>query len=94
MDKITTDLWERMVTDIQKASPEKRKHFAQMVMLLAKCYIDELDHKAVVIVDTGKSVVTFAAGADEMEMADLVMQAHEATQAITMYDAPPKELFN
>lgn len=89
-----TQMWERMVEDIQKATPEKRQHFAQLVIMLAKCYIDDLHHMAVVIVSNGDSIVTFAAGADEMEMAELVSQAHEATQAITMHDAPPKEMFN
>jgi hypothetical protein len=39
-------------------------------------------------------MLTFAAGADEMEMADMLMQANDTVQAITMQDAPPKEMFN
>ena len=94
MDKVTTELWERMLADIRIASPEKQKHFAHMILSLAKCYIDDLPHKAVVLIDTGESLVTYAAGADEMDMADMLMRSSEVTNAVLMADAPPKEFFN
>jgi hypothetical protein len=94
MDKVSPEMWERMVADIQKVGPEKRKHFAQMVMTLAKCYIDDFEHKAIVLIDAGDSLLTFCAGADEMEMADMLIRASELANAVTMADAPPKEMFN
>jgi hypothetical protein len=39
-------------------------------------------------------MMTFSVGADELEMADMVSHAYEMTQALTMRDAPPKEMFN
>jgi hypothetical protein len=61
---------------------------------LAKCYDDTLPCKAVVLVDTGESMMTFSVGADELEMTDMVSHAYDMTQALTMRDAPPKEMFN
>jgi hypothetical protein len=51
-------------------------------------------HKAVVLVDTGEALLTFCAGADEMDMAEMIGQANEMAQAILLRDAPPKEMFN
>jgi enoyl-CoA hydratase/carnithine racemase len=61
---------------------------------MAKCYNPELPHKAVVIIDTGESLLTFCAGADEMELAEMIGHANEMAQALTLRDAPPKEMFN
>jgi hypothetical protein len=95
MDKLDQQTWEETIDRLQSTtSQELREHFAHMIMLLAQCYIKDSECKAVVLVDTGAAMLTFAAGADEMDMASMVMQAHEAAQAITMRDAPPKEMFN
>jgi hypothetical protein len=71
-----------------------RDHFGRLILLMAKCYNPELPHKAVVIIDTGESLLTFCAGADEMELAEMIGQANEMAQALTLRDAPPKEMFN
>ena len=94
MDKLDQQTWEETIDRMQDTSQEKREHFAHMIMLLAQCYVEDSPCKAVVIVDTGASLITFAAGADDMEMAEMLMQANETAQAITMRDAPPKEMFN
>jgi hypothetical protein len=94
MDKLNQEEWDATIEQMQSASNELRDHFARMIMMLAQCYIKDSPYKAVVIVDTGASMLTFAAGADDMEMAEMLMQANDTVQAITMQDAPPKELFN
>lgn len=95
MDKLDQQTWEETIDRLQSTtSQELREHFAHMIMMLAQCYIKDSECKAVVIVDTGASMLTFAAGADDMEMAEMIMQANETAQAITMQDAPPKEMFN
>lgn len=95
MDKLDQQTWEETIDRLQSTtSQELREHFAHMIMLLAKCYIKDADCKAVVIVDTGASLLTFAAGADDMEMAEILMQANDTVQALTMRNAPPKEMFN
>jgi hypothetical protein len=63
-------------------------------MSLAKCYDMDAPHKAVVLVDTGEALLTFCAGADEMDMTEMLGQAHEMAQALVLRNAPPKEMFN
>jgi hypothetical protein len=94
MDKLNQEEWDATIDQMQRTSKELRDHFAHLIMTLAQCYVKDSPSKAVVIVDTGSSLLTFAAGADEMEMADMLMQANETVQALTMRDAPSKEMFN
>ena len=94
MDKLNQEEWDATIEQMQSASNELRDHFAHLIMMLAQCYVKDSPSKAVVVFDTGASMLTFAAGADEMEMADMLMQASKTVQAITMQDAPPKEMFN
>ena len=94
MDKINKDAWETTIAHLSKRDEGVRDHFAQLILTLAKCYDLDAPHKAVVLVDTGDALLTFCAGADEMDMAEMVSQANEMSQAILMRDAPPKEMFN
>jgi len=94
MDKINKDAWETTIDHLSKRDECVRDHFAQLILTLAKCYDLEAPHRAVVLVDTGDALLTFCAGADEMDMASMIGQAHEMAQALTLRDAPPKEMFN
>jgi hypothetical protein len=94
MDKLTQEAWDETIESLSKQDVELRNHFAKLIMMLAKCYDDNAPHKAVVLINTGDSMLTFCAGADEMELADMLSQANDMVQALTMQDAPPKEMFN
>jgi hypothetical protein len=94
MDKLTQDTWDNTLDHLSKRDEGVRDHFAQLIMTLAKCYNMDAPHKAVVLVDTGEALLTFCAGADEMDMAEMIGQANEMAQALTMRNAPPKEMFN
>jgi hypothetical protein len=94
MDKINKEAWDTTVEHLSKRDEGVRDHFAQLIMSLAKCYDMDAPHKAVVLVDTGEALLTFCAGADEMDMASMIGQAHEMAQALTLRNAPPKEMFN
>jgi hypothetical protein len=94
MDKLTQESWDTTVEHLSKRDEGVRDHFAQLIMSLAKCYDMNAPHKAVVLVDTGEALLTFCAGADEMDMASMIGQAHELAQALTLRNAPPKEMFN
>jgi hypothetical protein len=94
MDKINKEAWDTTVEHLSKRDEGVRDHFAQLIMSLAKCYNMDAPHKAVVLVDTGEALLTFCAGADEMDMASMIGQAHEMAQALTLRNAPPKEMFN
>jgi len=94
MDKLTQETWDATIESLGKREEGLRTHFAKLIMMMAKCYDDNAPHKAVVLVDTGDSLLTFSVGADEMEMTGMIDHAHEMTQALTMRNAPPKEMFN
>ena len=94
MDKVSKDAWDTTVEHLSKRDEGVRDHFAQLIMVLAKCYNLDAPHRAVVLVDTGESLLTFCAGADEIDMAEMISQANEMAQALLLRDAPPKEMFN
>ena len=94
MDKLTQDAWDKTIAALSNSDEGLRDHFGKLILLLAKCYNPDLPHKAVVIIDTGESLLTFCAGADEMEWAEMVGHANDMAQAILLRDAPPKEMFN
>jgi hypothetical protein len=94
MDKLTPESWEDTIAQLSKRDEGVRDHFAQLILTLAKCYNLEAPHKAVVLVDTGEALLTFCAGADEMDMAEMLTQAYDMSQAMVLRNAPPKEMFN
>jgi len=94
MDKLTQDSWDNTIAALSNSDEGLRDHFGKLILLMAKCYNPELPHKAVVIIDTGESLLTFCAGADEMELAEMIGHANDMAQALTLRDAPPKEMFN
>jgi hypothetical protein len=94
MDQLTQASWEATIDQLSQRDEGLRKHFAQLILMLAKCYDPDSPHKAVVLVDTGDALMTFCAGADDMELAHMVGHANELAQAVLLQDAPPKEMFN
>jgi hypothetical protein len=94
MDKLTQDSWTAAIEDLRNSDEGLRDHFGRLILMLAKCYNENAPHKAVVVIDTGESLLTFCAGADEMELAEMIGQANEMAQAMVLRNAPPKELFN
>jgi hypothetical protein len=94
MDKLTQETWDATIESLSSSDTGLRDHFGKLIMMMAKCYDDKVPHKAVVIIDTGESLLTFCVGADDMAFADMVGQANEMAQAMVLCDAPPKELFN
>jgi hypothetical protein len=94
MDKLTQTAWDDTIANLSKRDEGVRDHFAQLILTLAKCYNLDAPHKAVVLVDTGEALLTFCAGADEMDMTEMLTQAYDMAQAMTMRNAPPKEMFN
>jgi len=94
MDKLTQETWDATIENLSNSDTGLRDHFGKLILMLAKCYDPDLPNKAVVLVDTGESLLTFCVGADDMELADMVGKANELAQAMVLRDAPPKELFN
>jgi len=94
MDKKMIDEWSAAVDSLMDLGTEKRKHFALLVMGLAKCYTDSEHNKAVILISNDDALMTFSAGADEMEAAEMVQIAHDLMVSVNMADAPAKEMFN
>ena len=94
MDKLTQDSWTAAIEDLRNSDEGLRDHFGRLILMLAKCYNENAPHKAVVVIDTGESLLTFCAGADEMALAEMIGQANEMAQAMVLRNAPPKEMFN
>jgi len=94
MDKVTQEAWEDTIAALSKSDSGLRDHFAQLIMMLAKCYDPDLPNKAVLLVNTGESMLTFCVGADDMALAEMIGHANDMAQAMVLRDAPPKEMFN
>lgn len=94
MDKLTQETWDDTIAALRNSDEGLRDHFGKLILLLAKCYNENAPHKAVVIVDTGDSLLTFCAGADEMQWAEMIGHANDMAQAMALRGAPPKEMFN
>ena len=94
MDKLTQETWDDTIAALSNSDEGLRDHFGKLILLLAKCYNENAPHKAVVIIDTGESMLTFCAGADEMALAEMISHANDMAQAIVLRNAPPKGMFN
>ena len=86
--------WETAVERLMALGPEKRRHFALLVVHLSRCYINSDEWKSVVLVSNDEALMTFSVGADEFEAAQIVHAAAEVMNAYVTADAPEKEMFN
>ena len=73
--------------------PDKRRHFAMLIINIAACYTDS-GAAGVVVINRDDQLMLFSAGADEFEAAHLLGKANEAVAHIVCQDAPAKEMFN
>jgi len=94
MDKEITDQWEKSMAKILALPPERRKHFALLLVNLADCYDEDSDGAAVVLIHRDSNLVMFSAGATEFECSDMLSRANELVHAVVTADAPAKEMFN
>ena len=94
MDKLTQETWDETIATLRQSDEGLRDHFGKLILMLAKCYNPDLPNKAVLLVDTGESMLTFCVGADEMELAEMIGHANDMAQAMVLRDAPTKEMFN
>lgn len=98
MDKgLTEELkkeWVDSLDALMHLPNEKRRHFALLLINLAKCYDSDSGWKAVVLINNDDALLTFSAGADEAEAIEMLQMAHDATLLAATEDAPPKEMFN
>jgi hypothetical protein len=83
---------ERAIAEFDALPEEQREHFVGVCTMLAACYVGK--DKAVVLLDTEDKVTIMAINADELSVAEIVVDAYEAVNAHVMENAPPKEMMN
>jgi hypothetical protein len=94
MDKELLADWDTALASLLEMPAKKRKHFALLLINLAKCYTDHDNWKAVILINNEDALLTFSAGADEFEAAQMIQMANEAVTMAATADAPDKEMYN
>ena len=75
-------------------SDEEREHFKMVVLLLVKCYGPDPDQAVLLIKSKGEMAGLITMNADDMEAAELLLEANDFFGYLNMAGAPPKEAFN
>ena len=75
-------------------SIEEREHFKMVVLQLVKCYGDDADQAVLLIKSKGDMAGIITMNADDMEAAELMLEANDFFGYLNMAGAPPKEAFN
>ena len=94
MEQKLKDEWAAAMDSLLKLHPDKRKHFALLLVSLVKCYTDSDEWKAVILINNKDALLTFSAGATEFEAAEMLQMANDAILLAATDDAPAKEMFN
>jgi len=88
MDK---DILEQRLTTM---TDEEQEHFKLVVLQLVKCYGDDPDQAVLLIKSKGEMTGLITMNADDMEAAELLLEANDFFGYLNMAGAPPKEAFN
>lgn len=73
---------------------EEREHFKMVVLQLVKCYGPDPDQAVLLIKTNGEMAGLITMNADDMEAAELLLEANDFFGYLNMAGAPPKEAFN
>ena len=94
MDQKMKSEWDTAIDTLMNIDPDRRRHFALLLVSLVKCYTNSDEWKAVILIHNQDALLTFSAGATEAESAEMLQTANEAVMLAATADAPPKEMFN
>jgi len=75
-------------------SEEEREHFKMVVLQLVGCYGPDPDQAVLLIKSKGEMAGLITMNADDMEAAELLLEANDFFGYLNMAGAPPKEAFN
>ena len=73
---------------------EEREHFKMVVLQLVKCYGPDPDQAVLLIKSKGEMAGVITMNVDDMEAAELMLEANDFFGYLNMAGAPPKEAFN
>jgi len=75
-------------------SEEEREHFKMVILQLVKCYGPDPDQAVLLIKSKGEMAGVITMNVDDMEAAELMLEANDFFGYLNMAGAPPKEAFN
>lgn len=73
---------------------EEREHFKMVILQLVGCYGPDADQAVLLIKTKGEMAGIITMNADDMEAAELMLEANDFFGYLNMAGAPPKEAFN
>ena len=79
---------------VRTMTEEEQEHFKMMVLQLVKCYGPDPDQAVLLIKSKGEMTGLITMNADDMEAAELLLEANDFFGYLNMAGAPPKEAFN
>ena len=94
MEQELKDEWAKAMDSLLTLPMDKRRHFALLLVSLAKCYADSDHWKAVILINNDDALLTFSAGATEFECAEMLQTANDAVLLAAGLDAPEKGMMN
>ena len=75
-------------------SEEEREHFKMVILQLVHCYGPDPNQAVLLIKSKGDMAGIITMNADDMEAAELMLEANDFFGYLNMAGAPPKEAFN
>ena len=75
-------------------SEDEQEHFKMVILQLVKCYGPDPDQAVLLIKSKGDMAGIITMNADDMEAAELMLEANDFFGYLNMAGAPPKEAFN
>jgi hypothetical protein len=85
---------EKLLTHLSTLPAKDQEHFKLLVRLISRCYGKDARASGVLIVRDNERLAVLSVNANDIDMAEIIMCAAEATGSVLMEDAPPKEMFN
>lgn len=85
---------EHLMDELAKLPPKAQEHFKMVVRLVAQCYVNTDDYSGLLIVKETDSTLLMSLNANDMDAAELVIEASEFISRVVTSDAPPREKFN
>lgn len=73
---------------------EAQDHFKMVVRLVAQCYVNTDDYSGLLIVKETDGTALLSLNANDMDAAELIIEASEFISRVVTSDAPPREKFN
>jgi hypothetical protein len=85
---------DELMAALMKLPTQAQDHFKLVVRLVALCYTDPENHSGLLITKEEDGTVLMSLNANDMDAAELIIEASEFISRVVTRDAPPREQFN